>query len=896
MVCRPADLFASVADVSGTSLGPAANLSPDRRDIQPPPPAPTPEELTTSTNSGPSIPIQSATGRLKSRFEFWKYALKANKFILNMIDFGYAIPFVSLPGKCMLRNNASSLKQEHFVRAEINALLSKGYIEEMTSPSYCCNPLTVVVGRKMRLILDLRHVNQHVRYLPIKYDDWSALSQTVEQDNFFVSFDLTQAYHHVSILPAHRKYLGFSFNYPSDRGFSTRYFQFNVLVFGLCSACHAFTKLTRPLVAYWRGMGILSYIYIDDGIGVFNSKENAISQSRIMLSTIESSGFIINAEKSNWVPAQTLDWLGFHFNSTTMQISVSHKKIEKVMITCYNLLNKKTVSPRHVAALIGQIIAMQRAIGPESRLMTRFLSFWVDRILKNNIPEVDAPGVVDQHGSNFMDHYSAMIAPGVVDQHGSNFMDHYSAMNAPGVVDQHGSNFMDHYSATIAPGVVDQQGSNCMDHYSAMNAPGVVGVVDQHGSNFTDHYSAMNAPGVVGVVDQHGSNYLDQYSAMNAPGVVDQHGSNCMDQHTAMYVPNITGQIGANCSGNLHQFEYNHTYLNASEGRIPATEVRNPRLWDLKRKLTNVEKFEIKFWLDNISRLNGRALWDQNTFDAICFSDASNEGFAGYISTEPGAPFRERWNPHECKFSSTWRELTAISRSLVGLQQTLKGKCIKWCSDSQGAVSILRHGSKNMKLHSIARQIAAFCQDNSVTIAPQWIPRGQNTQADEYSRWADKDDWSLAHEHFAALDARWGPHTVDRFSNDRNAKCSRFDTKLPCSTAESIDAFSQAWGADNNWLCPPVRLIPPAIAHARKQRASGTIIVPYWPSSYFWPIIMPDGVNFASFVEDYVRFYGQYDVGNPLNTCVFNSEPAFDTLALRFNFSSEHSTRHAHCT
>ena len=47
-------------------------------------------------------------------------------------------------------------------------------------------------------------------------------------------------------------------------------------------------------------MGILAYIYIDDGIGIFNSNENAISQSRIMPSTLESSGFIINAENSNW--------------------------------------------------------------------------------------------------------------------------------------------------------------------------------------------------------------------------------------------------------------------------------------------------------------------------------------------------------------------------------------------------------------------------------------------------------------------------------------------------------------------------------------------------------------------------------------------------------------------
>ena len=112
---------------------------------------PSPEELKTITNSGPSISIENAagilfihlfqieiyilqtiiiiekfdlkrdnrniyTGRLKSRYEFLKYASKANKLILNMIDFGYvAIPFVSLPGKCLLRNYASSTKRKHFV-------------------------------------------------------------------------------------------------------------------------------------------------------------------------------------------------------------------------------------------------------------------------------------------------------------------------------------------------------------------------------------------------------------------------------------------------------------------------------------------------------------------------------------------------------------------------------------------------------------------------------------------------------------------------------------------------------------------------------------------------------------------------------------------------------------
>ena len=303
--------------------------------------------------------------------------LKANKFVLNIIEFGYAIPFVSLPDSCYLKNNASSLKQENFVRGEIEELLLHGYIEELATVPFCCNPLTVVTGHKMRLVLDLRHVNKHVQYLPVKYDDWAMLSQVIAQHAYFISFDLTNAYHHLAILPSHRKYLGFSFLFPGSQGKKVlRHFQFNVLPFGLCSACHVFTKLTRPLVKHWRGeLGINSFIYIDDGIGTFSSLSEAAKISLLMQHHLAQAGFLVNMGKSKWIPSQSLDWLGFHFNSVTMQISVSTKKLDKVKLTCHDLLKQKTVSSRQVAALTGQIIAMQRAIGPESRLMTRFLTY-----------------------------------------------------------------------------------------------------------------------------------------------------------------------------------------------------------------------------------------------------------------------------------------------------------------------------------------------------------------------------------------------------------------------------------------------------------------------------------------------------------------------------------------
>jgi len=169
---------------------------------------------------------------------------------------------------------------------------------------------------------------------------------------------------------------------------------------------------------------------------------------------------------------------------------------------------------------------------------------------------------------------------------------------------------------------------------------------------------------------------------------------------------------------------------------------------------------------------------------------------------------------------------------------------------------------------------------------PQWIPREQNLLADELSRGPDQDDWSLIQDHFDALDELWGPHTVDRFASSTNSKCSRLKSKLHNIGSEATDAFTQDWSMDNNWFCPPVGLIAKVLHQCRAQNARGTLIVPCWPSSYFWSLIKTENGRFASFVIAHKHFHGTFKKNNALNKCVFDAYPLFDTLALRLDFDN----------
>jgi hypothetical protein len=46
--------------------------------------------------------------------------------------------------------------------------------------------------------------------------------------------------------------------------------------------------------------------------------------------------------------------------------------------------------------------------------------------------------------------------------------------------------------------------------------------------------------------------------------------------------------------------------------------------------------------------------------------------------------------------------------------------------------------------------------------------------------------------------------TIDRFANFNNKKLNRYNSLYWNPGSEAIDAFSQNWQFENNWLVPPV--------------------------------------------------------------------------------------------
>ena len=446
---------------------------------------------------------------------------------------------------------------------------------------------------------------------------------------------------------------------------------FTVLPFGLSPSPFVFTKLLRPLVKYWRLHGLFIVVYIDDSICTTIGLEETNRNSKFVRDTLIAAGLVPDAEKSNWEPSQTSEWLGIITDTHKGVLFLPKRRIESLTTSISNVLsNFCSSSARSLARVTGKIISMQPVVGSISRLMTIYL------------------------------------------------------------------------------------------------------------------YSAIDS----------GKSWDSPVDLLARPEVLQ----------------------------------------------------------------------ELQFWENNINSLNVKKLFEYTPPSILSFSDASSTG-CGTILSLDNMICHKNWSSDERLKSSTWRELTAVHLGLDSFKKFISCKSYYWFSDNQSAVHIIENGSKKLALQAIAIDIFGTCLLCNISLIPRWIPRDKNQTADVISKLIDYDDWFVANEVFYLLDSLWGPYTVNRFADEQNTKLKRFNSLFWSPNCEAVDAFSQNWQGENNWIVPPVFLISSAIKHLLTCRARGTLVAPAWPSVPFWPLIFLSTNRTHSYVTEIRCFEdpsGIFHLGN----------------------------------
>ena len=86
---------------------------------------------------------------------------------------------------------------------------------------------------------------------------------------------------------------------------------------------------------------------------------------------LDSSGLLVNEEKSHWVPMQVGEWLGFVINTISMTFQIPEMKVCKLKWLLNSAIQNKSSPYRELARIAGSIISVALAVGPIFRLLTR---------------------------------------------------------------------------------------------------------------------------------------------------------------------------------------------------------------------------------------------------------------------------------------------------------------------------------------------------------------------------------------------------------------------------------------------------------------------------------------------------------------------------------------------
>ena len=187
-----------------------------------------------------------------------------------------------------------------------------------------------------------------------KYEDWRVAQQYIQKDGYMCSYDLKSGYHYVDIYPEHTKFLGFSW----EGNGKIRHYMFLVLPFGVVSGPKVFTKLIRALVKHWRFQGNTLVSYLDDGWLFHKTYLGCLNLGKKIKSDLKRAGFLVNHEKSVWVPTQCLEWLGLLWNTKNGTMQIPERRLISARHSQCGIMNSNKTTARRLAQLTGKVISM----------------------------------------------------------------------------------------------------------------------------------------------------------------------------------------------------------------------------------------------------------------------------------------------------------------------------------------------------------------------------------------------------------------------------------------------------------------------------------------------------------------------------------------------------------
>lgn len=279
-----------------------------------------------------------------------------------MVDSGLNIPFSKEVVQHNVPKNTLSKFENQEMANAIQKLIDLGAIEkrEPTIDQFISKIfLAPKSNGGKRFILNLKPLNKFISKSHFKMEDFRTASKLIPLNGYLSTIDLKEAYLLIPIALSDRKYLRFQYE---DSSGNLITYEFTSMPYGLSVAPLVFTKVMREVVAFLRGRGYQSVIYLDDILCIGSDYESCMENVNETLKLLQCLGFIVNYKKSCLKPQQICTFLGFNFNTKNLTISLPSEKQNNIAQLLKKFSKLPSCTIRQFAQLIGVLIAACPAV------------------------------------------------------------------------------------------------------------------------------------------------------------------------------------------------------------------------------------------------------------------------------------------------------------------------------------------------------------------------------------------------------------------------------------------------------------------------------------------------------------------------------------------------------
>ena len=296
-------------------------------------------------------------GKISSFTPQWEI-ITSDRYILDIIQFGYKIEFSSMPCiDCNRKEIKFSGKEHNVINELLKKLTIKGVIEKVSpEPDQILSNIFIrpKSDGSYRLILNLSHLNDHIDKKHFKMETLRSALQLVKKNCFFAKLDFKDAYYSISIKESDRKFLRFIWNGNT--------YQFTCLPNGLSSAPRIFTKVMKPVFSTLRHEGHTNCAYIDDALLSGDTFQNCSENVDRTTTLVDGLGLTVHPNKSIFVPSQCIEFVGFMIDSVKMTVVLTERKTQDIIKQCSFILQTYSVTIREFAKLIGKLVSCEPGV------------------------------------------------------------------------------------------------------------------------------------------------------------------------------------------------------------------------------------------------------------------------------------------------------------------------------------------------------------------------------------------------------------------------------------------------------------------------------------------------------------------------------------------------------